>query len=131
MPLAPCPDCNNQCSVEASSCPKCGKPFSKDELKNSKKLITLSQFIGDNKDLLTAASVLTALSVFWNNAAVKPVGSYLAFLSLIATVPILFEIYRKADDLKSTWLTVIFTTIFSFLIGYTIWYLLVDFRPQW
>jgi hypothetical protein len=131
MPLAPCPDCGNQCSLAAFTCPKCGRPLTEEELKNSKKLISLTQFISDNKDLLTAASVLTALSVFWNNASLKALGSFLSFLCLTATVPILLEIHRKFNDLKSAWLTVIFTSIFSLLVGYTAWYVLVDFRPQW
>jgi hypothetical protein len=27
MPLAPCPDCGNDCSTMAAACPKCGRPF--------------------------------------------------------------------------------------------------------
>lgn len=27
MPLAPCPDCGNECSTLAAACPKCGRPL--------------------------------------------------------------------------------------------------------
>jgi len=131
MALPRCPDCGNPCSLTAFSCPKCGRQFEPDELANSDTLTTLSHFISDNRDLLTSASVLTALSVFWSNASVRPLGSFLSFVSLAATVPILFEIYRKSDFTKSTWVVVIFTNIFSLLVAYTAWYLLVDFRQEW
>ena len=131
MALAPCPDCSNQCSPKAYSCPKCGRPFEDEELQNSKKLTSLSQFISDNKDLLTAASVLTALSIFWSNAAVKPLGSFISFVALAATVPILVEILRKHEGLNTGWLTLVFVNIFSLMVLYTAWYLLVDFRPHW
>jgi|GEM_PF-6290778 len=131
MALAPCPDCDNQCSPKAPSCPKCGRPFDATELQNSKKPTSLSQFISDNKDLLTAASVLTALSIFWSNAAVKPLGSFISFLALFATVPILIEILRKHEGLNTGWLTLVFVNIFSLMVLYTAWYLLVDFRPHW
>jgi len=131
MALAPCPDCGNQCSPKAFSCPKCGRPFEENELETSKKLTPLSQFISDNKDLLTAASVLTALSIFWSNAAVKPLGSFISFVALVATVPILVEILRKHEGLNTGWLTLVFVNIFSLMVLYIAWYVLVDFRPHW
>lgn len=131
MALARCPDCGNQCSLTAFSCPKCGRQFEREELESSQTLTSLSHFISDNKDLLTSASILTALSVFWSNAPVRPLGSFLSFVSLAATVPILFEIHRKFDTTKSTWVAVIFINIFTLLVGYTTWYLLVDFRNEW
>jgi hypothetical protein len=131
MALARCADCGNQCSVTAFSCPKCGRQFEHEELETSKTLTSLSHFISDNKDLLTSASVLTALSVFWSNASVRPLGSFLSFVSLAATVPILFEVHRKFDGTKSTWVAVAFMNIFTLLVGYTAWYLLVDFRHEW
>lgn len=33
MNLAPCPDCGNQCSLLATVCPKCGRPFQPGDLK--------------------------------------------------------------------------------------------------
>jgi len=32
MPLTPCPDCGNQCSLIAVACPKCGRPLRTDNL---------------------------------------------------------------------------------------------------
>src|SRR6185436_3279040 len=43
MPLAPCPDCGNQCSTKAYTCPKWGRALEENELLNSKKSISLSQ----------------------------------------------------------------------------------------
>ena len=33
MNLAPCPDCGNECSLLATVCPKCGRPFKPGDLK--------------------------------------------------------------------------------------------------
>jgi hypothetical protein len=35
MSLAPCPDCGNKCSLLATICPKCGRPFKQGDLKAS------------------------------------------------------------------------------------------------
>lgn len=34
MPLAPCPDCGNECSTLAQYCPKCGRPLEPDDSQN-------------------------------------------------------------------------------------------------
>lgn len=61
----------------------------------------------------------------------KRISTFLAFLSLIAVIPLFFEIWRKIWKRKKTLTLLIFTNIFSLLTGYTFWYILIGFRPQW
>jgi hypothetical protein len=61
MPLVPCPDCGNECSPLAVSCPKCGRPFSEVELAQSAHASTIQNDLTNAEKLIPGDKVKTSL----------------------------------------------------------------------
>ena len=93
--------------------------------------LTLEQFISENDKVLTVIGVFIALAAFWLTLPLKTISTFLAFLCIIATFPLFFELYKKLFSAKGTLNLTIFTNIFTLLAGYSIWYVLIEFRRQW
>lgn len=93
--------------------------------------LSLEQFISENDKTLAVIGVFIALAALWLTLPLKTISTFLAFLSIIATFPLFFELYKKLWFAKGTLNLIIFTNIFTLLAGYSIWYVLVAFRPQW
>ncbi|MDQ1593256.1 MAG: hypothetical protein QOG71_3883 [Pyrinomonadaceae bacterium] len=98
---------------------------------SKEELLTLKDFIDDHQKVLAVIGVLIALSVFWGNQPLKHISSFISFLCLAATIPLFLEIYLKFNHKTSSWLLIVFLNIFTPLMGYTAWYLLIGFRSQW
>jgi hypothetical protein len=98
---------------------------------SKEEVVTLKDFIDEHQKVLAVIGVFVALSVFWSNLPLKHISSFISFLCLAATVPLFLEIYRRFDYRKSSWLLIIFLNIFTPLMGYTAWYLLIGYRSHW
>lgn len=94
--------------------------------------LTLLVFVNENEKALAVFGVFIALSAFFISLPLKTLSAFLAFLSLVAAIPIFFEIYKKlfTSTNRSLNLTV-FSNILFLLFGYFVWYVLIAFRPQW
>lgn len=94
-------------------------------------LTSLSAFIIRNEKVLAALGVFVALSAFFISLPLKSLSSFLAFLSLLATLPLIYELAKDLWRSNLSWSLTVFSNVFSLLIGYFIWYLLIAFREEW
>lgn len=78
--LVPCPDCGHLCSIEAASCPNCGKPFLKQPDQQKEKL---------NEQIYTQ---------ILNQSSVK-IGLCLTLLGLIKVVEGVKNVTSIVDEL--------------------------------
>jgi hypothetical protein len=95
------------------------------------KLLSLSEFIIQNDKLLAAIGIFIALAAYWTTLPFKKISAFLALLCLLAVIPLFFEIWRQVLTKKLTLNLIVFINIFTLITGYTFYYLLIGFRPQW
>jgi hypothetical protein len=88
MALFPCPDCRNLCSTEATSCPHCGKPFTKAAVQESSRQ--------NDSDKRTAEH---DLYTYISDHSVRIIGVCLTLLGLFKTVEGLKGISSIGDEL--------------------------------
>lgn len=92
---------------------------------------SLSTFVGRNEKVLAAVGVFVALSAFFISLPLKSLSTFIAFLSLLATLPLLFELGRDLLRSNNSLSLIVFSNVFSLFVGYFGWYVLIAFREQW
>lgn len=91
----------------------------------------IADYIEKNHKLLSAMGIFTALTVFANNLAIKPIGYTLSFMFLMLTVLVAITLWRQHDYKNESQLLILFhrsLLIITFLLAL---YWLIDFRTIW
>ncbi len=97
---------------------------------NTSQKTTLLDFISQNEPSLTVAGIFIAIAAFWLNLPIKPLASFVAFLSIAITIPIFIALSHKISKCNPSLGLLVFSNIFTLIILNIIWYVAVAFRPE-
>ena len=88
MSLVKCPDCQNEVSSKAPSCPKCGAPISSENIATKSNLVTIQKTAKTLKMQSLIAVVMLLVGIVMLSAGsqggeVSPVAPWLIFVGFI------------------------------------------------
>jgi hypothetical protein len=88
MPLIKCPDCLNEVSDRAPSCPKCGAPISSENITTQSNLVTTQETSKTLKLQSLIAGVAIAMGTLLTlyGADAKPLGVILAAAGIVGYI---------------------------------------------
>lgn len=97
------------------------------EEKETKKLVSLKDFIEDYQKIIAVIGVFIALALFWKNLQPTDPTPYISYLCILITVPLLLEVRKAYDYDKSSWNLVVFINVFYGIFFLTIYYLIISY----
>jgi hypothetical protein len=101
--------------------------MSQDSPQQTPELITLKTFIDEYQKTISVIGVFVALGLLWKNISPEKSVPYLSYLCFLITIPLFIEVRRAYDYNKSTWGLVIFQDIFTGILLFSVYHLLVDY----
>jgi hypothetical protein len=97
----------------------------------SKPVVTLSDFIGQNQNLITVLGVFTALTVFAGSIPLPPFRDNLSFFFMSLTILVWIELWRNIPKGNYTWRLRWFQNILSFSILSLVAYWFIGYSQMW